>query len=36
VRYLGIYDGNMAEGSLRYDCNVSVRPKVDRMAPRRG
>lgn len=27
VKYLGICDGNMAEGSLRCDCNVSVRPK---------
>ena len=27
VRYLGICDDNMAEGSLRCDCNVSVRPK---------
>jgi len=27
VRYLGICDGNMSEGSLRCDCNVSVRPK---------
>lgn len=27
VRYLAICDGNMAEGSLRCDCNVSVRPK---------
>jgi aspartyl-tRNA(Asn)/glutamyl-tRNA(Gln) amidotransferase subunit B len=27
VRYLNICDGNMAEGSLRCDCNVSVRPK---------
>ena len=27
VRYLGIWDGNMAEGSLRCDCNVSIRPK---------
>ena len=27
VRYLGICDGNMAEGSLRCDCNVSGRPK---------
>ena len=27
VRYLGICDGNMNEGSLRCDCNVSVRPK---------
>ena len=27
VRYLGICDGNMAEGSLRCDCNGSIRPK---------
>lgn len=27
LRYLGICDGNMAEGSLRCDCNVSVRPR---------
>jgi aspartyl-tRNA(Asn)/glutamyl-tRNA(Gln) amidotransferase subunit B len=27
VRWLGIADGNMEEGSLRCDCNVSVRPK---------
>lgn len=27
VRYLGISDGNMQEGSMRCDCNVSVRPK---------
>ena len=27
VRYLGICDGNMEEGSLRCDANVSVRPK---------
>lgn len=27
VRYLDICDGNMAEGSLRCDCNVSVRQK---------
>ena len=27
VRYLSICDGNMAEGSLRCDCNVSVRPR---------
>ncbi len=27
VRYLGICDGNMAEGSFRCDCNVSIRPK---------
>lgn len=26
VRYLDICDGNMAEGSFRCDCNVSVRP----------
>ncbi|WP_235296844.1 Asp-tRNA(Asn)/Glu-tRNA(Gln) amidotransferase subunit GatB [Portibacter marinus] len=27
VRYLGISDGNMEEGSMRCDCNVSIRPK---------
>src|SRR3990167_3690510 len=27
IRYLDISDGNMAEGSMRCDCNVSVRPK---------
>ncbi len=27
VRYLGICDGNMEQGSLRCDANVSVRPK---------
>ncbi|QAX81870.1 Asp-tRNA(Asn)/Glu-tRNA(Gln) amidotransferase subunit GatB [Candidatus Pseudomonas adelgestsugas] len=27
VRYLGICNGNMAQGSLRCDCNVSIRPK---------
>ncbi len=27
VRYLGICDGNMEEGSMRCDANVSVRPK---------
>ncbi|MCL4115546.1 UNVERIFIED_CONTAM: hypothetical protein GTU68_006531 [Idotea baltica] len=27
VRYLEISDGNMEEGSLRCDCNVSVRPR---------
>ena len=27
VRYLGVSDGNMQEGSLRCDCNVSVRLK---------
>ena len=26
VRYLGISDGNMEEGSMRADCNVSIRP----------
>jgi aspartyl-tRNA(Asn)/glutamyl-tRNA(Gln) amidotransferase subunit B len=29
VRYLGISDGNMQEGSFRCDANVSVRPKGD-------
>ena len=27
VRYLGISDGNMQEGSMRCDCNVSIRPQ---------
>jgi aspartyl-tRNA(Asn)/glutamyl-tRNA(Gln) amidotransferase subunit B len=27
IRYLDISDGNMAEGSMRCDCNVSVRQK---------
>lgn len=27
IRYLDISDGNMAEGSMRCDCNVSVRKK---------
>jgi aspartyl-tRNA(Asn)/glutamyl-tRNA(Gln) amidotransferase subunit B len=27
VRYLGVSDGNMEEGSLRCDCNVSLRPR---------
>lgn len=27
LRFLGISDGNMAEGSMRCDVNVSVRPK---------
>ena len=27
VRYLNICDGNMEEGSLRCDANISVRPK---------
>ncbi len=30
VRYLGISDGNMEEGSLRCDANVSVRPEGDK------
>ena len=30
VMYLGICDGNMEEGSLRCDANVSVRPKGSR------
>jgi aspartyl-tRNA(Asn)/glutamyl-tRNA(Gln) amidotransferase subunit B len=29
VRYLGICDGNLEEGSLRCDVNVSIRPKGD-------
>ncbi|MBT8221038.1 MAG: Asp-tRNA(Asn)/Glu-tRNA(Gln) amidotransferase subunit GatB [Bacteroidia bacterium] len=28
IRYLGISDGNMEQGSMRADCNVSIRPKV--------
>ncbi len=35
VRYLGISDGNMDEGSLRCDANVSVRPKGDPQLGRR-
>ena len=27
IQYLGVSDGNMEEGSLRCDCNISVRPK---------
>ncbi|AZB71729.1 Asp-tRNA(Asn)/Glu-tRNA(Gln) amidotransferase subunit GatB [Synechococcus elongatus] len=27
MRYLGVSDGNMAEGSLRCDVNISIRPK---------
>ncbi len=30
VRYLGICDGNMQEGSLRCDANVSLRPRGSR------
>lgn len=26
IRYLGISDGNMEEGSMRADCNISIRP----------
>ncbi len=29
VRYLGICDGNLEEGSMRCDANVSVRPRGD-------
>lgn len=31
VRYLGICDANMEEGSLRCDANVSVRPKSQKL-----
>jgi aspartyl-tRNA(Asn)/glutamyl-tRNA(Gln) amidotransferase subunit B len=35
VRYLGICDGNMQEGSFRCDANVSVRPKgTDKLGTR--
>ncbi len=35
VRYLEVSDGNMQEGSLRCDCNVSVMPKgVDKYGER--
>src|SRR5210317_35006 len=27
ITYLGICDGNMEEGSLRCDANISIRPK---------
>ena len=27
IQYLDVSDGNMAEGSMRVDCNVSIRPK---------
>ena len=30
LRYLGVCDGNMEEGSLRCDCNVSVQKKEDK------
>ena len=29
MRYLGVSDGNMQEGSLRCDVNISVRPTVN-------
>jgi aspartyl-tRNA(Asn)/glutamyl-tRNA(Gln) amidotransferase subunit B len=29
IRYLDISDGNMAEGSMRCDCNVSIRKKPE-------
>lgn len=31
VRYIGISDANMEEGSMRCDCNVSVRKKGERI-----
>jgi aspartyl-tRNA(Asn)/glutamyl-tRNA(Gln) amidotransferase subunit B len=34
LRYLGTCDGNMEEGSLRCDCNVSVRHPGDRLGTR--
>ncbi|MCP3867981.1 MAG: Asp-tRNA(Asn)/Glu-tRNA(Gln) amidotransferase subunit GatB [Gammaproteobacteria bacterium] len=34
VRYLGICDGNMQEGSFRMDANVSVRPYGDELGTR--
>ena len=30
LRYIGVCDGNLEEGSMRCDCNVSVRPKGSR------
>lgn len=27
LRYLGVCDGNLEEGSMRCDCNVSIRPR---------
>ncbi|MFZ5757893.1 MAG: Asp-tRNA(Asn)/Glu-tRNA(Gln) amidotransferase subunit GatB [Pseudomonadota bacterium] len=36
IRYLGISDGNMNEGSMRCDCNVSVRrPGAEKFGTRR-
>lgn len=29
--YLGVCDGNMEEGSLRFDANISVRPKGEKL-----
>jgi aspartyl-tRNA(Asn)/glutamyl-tRNA(Gln) amidotransferase subunit B len=34
VRYLGICDGNMEEGSFRCDANISVRKKGERLGTR--
>jgi aspartyl-tRNA(Asn)/glutamyl-tRNA(Gln) amidotransferase subunit B len=30
LRYLGVNDGNLEEGSMRCDCNVSIRPKGEK------
>src|SRR6185503_16811227 len=30
LRYLGVCDGNLEEGSMRCDCNVSVRKKGEK------
>jgi len=36
IRYLGISDGNMNEGSMRCDCNVSIRrPGAEKFGTRR-
>jgi len=36
IRYLDISDGNMAEGSMRCDCNVSIRKKgAEKLGTRR-
>lgn len=35
IRYLDISDGNMAEGSMRCDCNVSVRRSGDEILGKR-
>ncbi|HCT40544.1 MAG TPA: Asp-tRNA(Asn)/Glu-tRNA(Gln) amidotransferase GatCAB subunit B [Moraxellaceae bacterium] len=36
IRYLDISDGNMAEGSMRCDCNVSIRQKgTEKLGTRR-